>query len=69
MKEYRQNVAAIILNKENKIWLGKRADGMSWGFPQGGIEAGEKPETAIIRELSEKLGQKSLKSLDNIQEL
>ena len=44
MKEYRQNVAAIILNKENKIWLGKRADGMSWGFPQGGIEAGEKPE-------------------------
>ena len=34
MKEYRQNVAAIILNKENKIWLGKRADGTSWGFPQ-----------------------------------
>lgn len=58
MKEYRQNVAAIILNKENKIWLGKRADGMSWGFPQGGIEAGEKPETAIIRELSEEIGTK-----------
>ncbi|MFC4074603.1 RNA pyrophosphohydrolase [Lactococcus lactis] len=58
MKEYRQNVAAIILNKENKIWLGKRADGMNWGFPQGGIEAGEKSETAIIRELSEEIGTK-----------
>ena len=59
MKEYRQNVAAIILNKENKIWLGKRADGMNWGFPQGGIEAGENPESAIIRELSEEIGTKN----------
>ncbi|MCT4399619.1 RNA pyrophosphohydrolase [Lactococcus cremoris] len=59
MKEYRQNVAAIILNKENKIWLAKRADGMNWGFPQGGIEAGENPESAIIRELSEEIGTKN----------
>ncbi|XOW22318.1 NUDIX domain-containing protein [Lactococcus lactis] len=69
MKEYRQNVAAIILNKENKIWLGKRADGISWGFPQGGIEAGENQRQPLFENSQKKLAQKSLKSLDNIQEL
>lgn len=56
MNPYRQNVAALILNQENKIWLGKRSDGLAWGFPQGGIEAGEKPEEAIQRELREEIG-------------
>lgn len=56
MSEYRKNVAAIILNQDGKIWLGERFDRMSWGFPQGGIEAGESALDAIKRELSEEIG-------------
>ena len=58
----------LLLNKENKI-VGKRADGMSWGFPQGGIEAGENQRQPLFENSQKKLAQKSLKSLDNIQEL
>ena len=56
MKKYRQNVAAIILNQENKIWLGERSDGLAWGFPQGGIEPDETAQDALYRELSEEIG-------------
>ncbi|AYF99654.1 RNA pyrophosphohydrolase [Lactococcus allomyrinae] len=55
MKEYRKNVAAIIINSEHKIWLGERADKMAWGFPQGGIDKGETPEEALYREIMEEL--------------
>ncbi|QDK70695.1 RNA pyrophosphohydrolase [Lactococcus protaetiae] len=55
MKEYRKNVAAIIINREHKIWLGERADKMAWGFPQGGIDKGELPEAALYREMMEEL--------------
>lgn len=55
MKEYRKNVAAIIINNKNKIWIGERADHMAWGFPQGGIDAGETAEQALYREMMEEL--------------
>ena len=66
MSEYRQNVAAIILNQDHKIWLGERSDKMSWGFPQGGIEAGEQPEEAIKRELSEEIGTQAFDIISQI---
>ena len=55
MSEYRKNVAAIIINNKNQIWLGERFDRMAWGFPQGGIDKGETAEEALHRELHEEL--------------
>lgn len=56
MGEYRQNVAAIIVNEKNQFWVGERADHLAWGFPQGGIDEGESSKEALYREMLEELG-------------
>jgi N-acetylglucosaminyldiphosphoundecaprenol N-acetyl-beta-D-mannosaminyltransferase len=69
--ELRQNVLAVIINKEGKLLIIKNKRFRNhWQFPQGGIEAGEKPEEAVIREASEELGclPKVLKVIKQIQE-
>ncbi len=42
----------------SKVFVGKRADIVSdfWQMPQGGIESGEAPQSAAIRELQEEAG-------------
>lgn len=47
----------LVLNKENKIFLGERAgkDG-AWQFPQGGAEAELSLEENVLKELEEELG-------------
>lgn len=53
---FRPNVGIILLNKENKVFWGKRIRSHSWQFPQGGIDRGESPEQAMFRELHEEVG-------------
>ncbi len=55
---YRQNVAAAIVNQNNEFLLIKRADTREehWQFPQGGVESGETPEAAVLREVREETG-------------
>jgi len=66
---YRENVAAIIINKDKKIlmcehiWIDN-----AWQFPQGGIEEGESKEQAILRELGEEIGTDKLKILGEMNE-
>jgi len=52
---YRRGVGMMILNKENKIFVGKRLDskGDIWQMPQGGIDGDETVIEAAFRELSE----------------
>lgn len=55
--EYRPNVMGII--KKNDLYLiqnNPRFGGEHWQFPQGGIDHGEKPEQAVIREVAEEVG-------------
>jgi 8-oxo-dGTP diphosphatase len=52
--------AAVLLDGDGRVLLAQRPQGKSlaglWEFPGGKIEAGERPEDALVRELSEELG-------------
>jgi putative (di)nucleoside polyphosphate hydrolase len=54
---YRANVAGILCNSAGQILICERLGvPEAWQFPQGGIDAGETPEQALSRELSEEIG-------------
>jgi putative (di)nucleoside polyphosphate hydrolase len=60
-KNYRPNVAAIILSpkypEKVELLLAKRVDlDNVWQLPQGGIDKGESPGEALLRELKEEVG-------------
>lgn len=50
--------AAIFEGGKGKVLLIKRRDIPIWTLPGGGIEQGEDPETAVIREVEEETGYK-----------
>ena len=53
-------VAAALTNQDGEILLQKRPEGRQmaglWEFPGGKVDAGESPESALVRELREELG-------------
>jgi len=53
-------VAVALVDPDGRVLIAQRPEGKSmaglWEFPGGKIEAGETPEGALIRELSEELG-------------
>lgn len=55
---YRQSTSAVILDKSGRILVVQKSSykDNEWDIPGGGVEEGERPETAIIRELTEELG-------------
>lgn len=55
---YRPCVGVMLLNAEGLIFAGQRIDNPvpAWQMPQGGIDAGEKPREAALRELWEETG-------------
>ena len=56
---YRPGVGIILLNAtKNRVWVGKRIDTSTeaWQMPQGGIDAGETPHEAALREMLEEIG-------------
>tara|TARA_A100001011_G_scaffold269319_2_gene278518 strand:+ start:1592 stop:2059 length:468 start_codon:yes stop_codon:yes gene_type:complete len=64
----RTGVGIIVLNKENKVFVGKRKDNPidKWQMPQGGVDSGEKLVDAMRRELIE---ETSIKSIEIIKEV
>jgi putative (di)nucleoside polyphosphate hydrolase len=62
----REGVGMVLVNKDNKIFVGKRNRAnrkmvswflnKPWQMPQGGIENGEDPVKAVMRELCEETG-------------
>tara|TARA_B100001027_G_C16249999_1_gene323915 strand:+ start:171 stop:641 length:471 start_codon:yes stop_codon:yes gene_type:complete len=69
----RSGVGVIILNNENKVFVGKRKDNPvnKWQMPQGGVDIGEDYLSAMRRELLEETSIKSIeiiKEMDNFYE-
>ncbi|MGC8477053.1 MAG: RNA pyrophosphohydrolase [Acetobacteraceae bacterium] len=63
---YRPNVGAVLFNPAGLVFLARRADlpnaegaAGGWQLPQGGIDAGEDPRAAVLRELAEEIGTAS----------
>ena len=55
---YRPAVGVMLLNAENKVFVGQRLDNQldAWQMPQGGTDLGEEPRDAALRELEEETG-------------
>jgi len=49
----RLGCSAAIINDEGKVLLTRRLDNGQWRLPSGGVEAGESPSEAVIREALE----------------
>jgi putative (di)nucleoside polyphosphate hydrolase len=70
---YRPNVAAIILSSDydqTRHFVIARRTGMrrGWQFPQGGIDTGETPREALLRELLEEIGTNDVEILSEYPE-
>jgi putative (di)nucleoside polyphosphate hydrolase len=55
---YRPCVGLMLFNPEGRIFVARRIDMPSeaWQMPQGGIDKGEEPRAAALRELKEEIG-------------
>jgi len=65
----RQGVGIIVLNKNNKVFVGKRKDNPidKWQMPQGGIDKNETPYNAMKRELYEETSITNIEVLKEIE--
>jgi len=57
---YRPCVGMMVLNRDGRVFVGRRFDGPEqvdgtypWQMPQGGLDPGEEPYPAALRELAE----------------
>ena len=64
----RNGVGVIVLNNENKVFVGKRKDNPvdRWQMPQGGVDIGESYLSAMRRELYEETSIKSIEILKEV---
>jgi putative (di)nucleoside polyphosphate hydrolase len=56
---YRPCVGVMLVNRDGKVFVGQRIDNPgsdAWQMPQGGIDKGEAPQDAALRELREETG-------------
>jgi putative (di)nucleoside polyphosphate hydrolase len=57
--QYRPAVGIMLLNRHGEVFVGHRIDMPAmpaWQMPQGGVDPGETPRQAAMRELEEEIG-------------
>jgi putative (di)nucleoside polyphosphate hydrolase len=72
---YRPCVGLMVLNRDGLAFIGRRIDGPehvdethAWQMPQGGVDKGEDPWPAALRELREETNIRSVEKLGEIAE-
>jgi len=56
-RHYRRGVGIMLLDGKNRVFVARRIDTPdAWQMPQGGVEEGEDPRAAALRELEEEIG-------------
>lgn len=71
---YRPCAGLCVINRQGLVFVGRRADGPEhidrdhvWQMPQGGIDEGEEPYPAALRELREETNIRSVRKLGTIR--
>ena len=67
---YRPCAGIVLFNKDGKVFVGQRLDTYqeAWQLPQGGIDDGEEPAAAALRELEEEIGTGNAEIIDETSE-
>ena len=67
----RSGVGIVLLNSENKVFVGKRLDNPKkfWQMPQGGLDEGEDFLSAAYRELKEETSIENVELIKEIEEI
>ncbi|MES2473064.1 MAG: RNA pyrophosphohydrolase [Pseudomonadota bacterium] len=67
---YRPCVGIMLFNKNGEVFVGKRIDQTveGWQMPQGGIDKGETPKQAALRELQEEVGTDKAEILGEMED-
>jgi putative (di)nucleoside polyphosphate hydrolase len=62
---YRPCVGIMLFNAERNVFVAQRIEQVveAWQMPQGGIDAGEDPRDAALRELEEEIGTRDVRIL------
>ncbi len=57
-RPYRSGVGIVLFNAQGQVFTARRIDTepAAWQFPQGGIDEGEAPLPAALREMKEEIG-------------
>ena len=70
---YRPCVGVMVLNRDGLVFIGRRTEGPEhvdlthvWQMPQGGIDKGEDPWPAALRELHEETNIRSVEKLAEV---
>ncbi|KIZ03328.1 putative (di)nucleoside polyphosphatehydrolase [Monoraphidium neglectum] len=64
LRDFRPNVGICVVNKKGLVFAARRLDDPfpdSWQMPQGGIDPGEAPLEAAVRELKEEVSISSVR--------
>jgi len=67
---YRPGVGVVVIDDEGRVLVGRRIRAIGperWQFPQGGIDEGEAPLEAALRELEEEIGTRDVAVLGELE--
>ncbi|MBI4275878.1 MAG: RNA pyrophosphohydrolase [Rhizobiales bacterium] len=72
---YRPCVGTMVLNRDGRVFIGRRIGGPEhvdethvWQMPQGGVDEGEDPYPAALRELYEETNIHSVEKIGEIED-